>query len=57
MTSSCPRTGCGRRWPTTSGPALSHELDRLLGSAWDDELEPYRHAGAGTSVTWLHQVV
>ena len=40
-----------------SGPALSHEIDRLLGSAWDDELEPYRHAGAGASVTWLHQVV
>ncbi|MCW2776773.1 MAG: hypothetical protein JWN17_498, partial [Frankiales bacterium] len=40
-----------------SGPALSHEIDRLLGSAWDEELEPYRYAGAGASVTWLHQVV
>ena len=39
------------------GPALSHGIDRLLGSAWDDELEPFRHAGAGSSVTWLHQVV
>ena len=42
---------------TTAGPALSHELDRLLGSAWDDELEPYRTAGDGAPVTWLHQVV
>jgi Protein of unknown function (DUF3145) len=40
-----------------SGPQLSHGLDALLGSAWDDELEPYRLAGEGASVTWLHQVV
>ncbi len=32
-------------------------IDALLGSAWDDELEPYREAGEGTPVTWLHQVV
>ncbi len=42
---------------TASGPALAHELDRLLGSSWDAELEPYREAGFGASVTWLHQVV
>ena len=40
-----------------SGPELSHGLDRLLGSAWDDELEPFRAAGDGAAVTWLHQVV
>lgn len=34
-----------------------HALDRLLGAAWDAELEPYRHAGDGAPVTWLHQVV
>ena len=39
------------------GPALAHGLDALLGAAWDDELEPYRLAGEGASVTWLHQVV
>ena len=42
---------------TTQGPALAQGLDALLGSAWDDELEPYREAGEGAAVTWLHQVV
>jgi hypothetical protein len=35
---------------------LAQELDRLLGRAWDDELEPFRHAGAGANVRWLHMV-
>jgi hypothetical protein len=34
----------------------AHTLDNLLGAAWDAELEPYRHAGDGAPVTWLHQV-
>jgi len=34
----------------------AHGLDRLLGAGWDAELEPYRHAGDGAPVTWLHQV-
>ena len=42
---------------TATGPQLAQGLDRLLGSAWDDELEPYRTAGEGAPVTWLHQVV
>jgi hypothetical protein len=42
---------------TASGPeALAHGLEKLLGTAWDMELEPYRHAGDGAPVTWLHQV-
>lgn len=42
---------------TAVGPeAVAHGLDRLLGTAWDIELEPYRHAGDGAPVTWLHQV-
>ncbi len=32
------------------------EIDTLLGKAWDDELEPFRHAGDGTPVRWLHEV-
>ena len=36
------------------GTALAHGLDRLLGTAWDEELEPYRHAGDGAPVRWLH---
>lgn len=42
---------------TARGPELAHSLHRALGSAWDAELEPYREAGAGAPVTWLHQVV
>jgi hypothetical protein len=36
---------------------LEHELTRLLGKQWDDELEPFRYAGEGAAVRWLHQVV
>lgn len=36
---------------------LVHEIDKLLGRPWDDELETFRHAGEGAPVRWLHQVV
>ncbi len=36
---------------------LLHEIDKLLGKPWDDELETFRHAGQGAPVRWLHQVV
>ncbi len=29
----------------------------ILGTAWDAELEPFRRAGDGVPVRWLHQVV
>jgi hypothetical protein len=29
----------------------------LLGRPWDDELEPFRYAGDGAPVRWLHKVV
>ena len=35
---------------------LVHELDQLLGLAWDHELEPFRQAGEGANVRWLHMV-
>jgi hypothetical protein len=35
---------------------LQEEIDLLLGAQWDDELEPFRHAGEGTPVRWLHKV-
>lgn len=38
------------------GAAFAHKLDELLGAAWDEELEPYRRAGDGQPVTWLHRV-
>ncbi|MFI0740855.1 DUF3145 domain-containing protein [Streptomyces sp. NPDC021100] len=36
---------------------LATEVAALLGKPWDDELEPFRHAGEGAPVRWLHQVV
>ena len=38
----------------TAPEALAHGIERLLGSAWDAELEPYRQAGDGAPVTWLY---
>lgn len=40
----------------TSLDALRHALSSAIGSEVDAELEPYRRAGEGTPVTWLHQV-
>ena len=39
-----------------SGEQITHALERMLGSAWDAELEPYRMAGEGAPATWLTQV-
>ncbi|MCQ4207260.1 MULTISPECIES: DUF3145 domain-containing protein [Streptomyces] len=36
---------------------LESEVAKLLGKPWDDELEPFRYAGEGAPVRWLHQVV
>jgi uncharacterized protein DUF3145 len=36
---------------------LHDTVAHLLGTAWDDELEVFRHAGDGADVRWLHQVV
>lgn len=35
---------------------LAAELDGALGGAWDHELEPFRYAGEGAPVRWLHRV-
>ncbi|HJY24785.1 MAG TPA: DUF3145 domain-containing protein [Actinomycetes bacterium] len=35
---------------------LAQHLHQLLGTAWDEELEPFRYAGEGAPVRWLHQV-
>ena len=43
----CPAPGR----PTVS---LEAELTRMLGQAWDDELEPFRCAAEGAPVRWLH---
>jgi hypothetical protein len=33
------------------------EIEKLLGTPWDDELETFRHAGDGAAVRWLHHQV
>jgi hypothetical protein len=43
----------GPRHPALGG-SLEAELALLLGQPWDDELEPFRHAGAGAPVRWLN---
>jgi hypothetical protein len=35
---------------------LQRELEVALGAAWDDELEPFRHASDDAPVVWLHKV-
>lgn len=35
---------------------LQDEIALLLGEPWDDELEPFRYAGDGAPVRWLHKV-
>ncbi|MFT4137062.1 DUF3145 domain-containing protein [Microbacterium sp.] len=35
---------------------LERELQVALGTAWDDELEPFRHASDDAAVVWLHKV-
>ncbi len=39
------------------GVPLEDAVDQLLGKQWDDELEPFRYAGDGAPVRWLHHVV
>lgn len=41
---------------TTEGRSLVDVIDEVLGGAWDRELEPFRYAGEGVPVRWLHQV-
>ena len=36
---------------------LAAELDTVLGTAWDDALEPYRSGGDGAEMTWLSRGV
>ncbi|MGW5385983.1 DUF3145 domain-containing protein [Nocardia sp. NPDC003963] len=40
-----------------AGFDLAGELDRALGTAWDEELEVYRTGSEGAEVTWLRRDV
>ena len=57
-TSSSPRTASASRWRSAGSDAfeLHRELRLALGQAWDDELEPFRHASEDSPVVWLHKV-
>jgi len=39
-----------------SSEAMHEMIEELLGTDWDDELEPFRYAGDGAPVRWLHKV-
>ena len=39
-----------------SPEAIAEMVDELLGGDWDRELEPFRYAGDGAPVRWLHKV-
>ena len=39
-----------------SSEAIEEMLEEVLGTDWDNELEPFRYAGDGAPVRWLHKV-
>ncbi len=45
------------RASSDAGVTVAEEVASLLGAPWDEELEPFRYAGDGAPVRWLHQVV
>lgn len=49
------------RWAYEKGDGnpsvFFQEMSVALGEAWDEELEPFRHAGENVTVRWLNQVV
>jgi hypothetical protein len=40
-----------------TGDSMIDEVARLIGTPWDDELEPFRSAHEGSTVRLMHQVV
>lgn len=38
------------------GKSVMQAVEDVLGTPWDRELEPFRYAGDGVPVRWLHQV-
>jgi hypothetical protein len=40
----------------SSPEAMAEMIEELLGRDWDRELEPFRYAGEGAPVRWLHKV-
>lgn len=50
------RIRAAMEYADTDQAEMRRLLDLALGQAWDDELEPFRYAGAGAPVRWLHHV-
>lgn len=46
----------GLRTRCRTGEDWAHAVEELLAAAWDADLEPYRRAGDGAPVSWLHEV-
>jgi hypothetical protein len=40
----------------STGTSVMQAVEDVLGTPWDRELEPFRYAGDGVPVRWLHQV-
>jgi hypothetical protein len=40
-----------------TGDSMIDEIARLIGTPWDDELEPFRSAHEGSTVRLMHQVI
>jgi hypothetical protein len=49
------RTALARTQAT--GNSIVDEISRLIGTPWDEELEPFRSAHEGSTVRLMHQVV
>ncbi|MDO4791217.1 MAG: DUF3145 family protein [Buchananella hordeovulneris] len=41
----------------TSVAEVQRALDLALGTAWDDDLEPYRYAGENAPIKWAHRAI
>lgn len=39
-----------------NGESVVDAVEHVLGGPWDLELEPFRYAGEGVAVRWLHEV-
>lgn len=40
----------------SGGADLASQIQALIGTAWDEELEVFRYAGDGAPVRWMHDV-
>ena len=41
---------------SAKGMSVHQAMERLLGTAWDEELEQFRYGSEDAPIRWLHQV-